>query len=91
MCFPTKWIYGSIGLCLLGGCALWQEANAPLVPAGGVQEAQVQLVAQKPAADYRVMLGFSRPYPFRRSSLRNSRAKITESIPNAAKISIGRV
>lgn len=51
MCFPTKWIYGSIGLCLLGGCALWQEANAPLVPAGGVQEANVQLVAQKPAAD----------------------------------------
>lgn len=39
-----------MGLCLLGGCALWQETQAPVVPADGVQVEGVTLVAQPPAA-----------------------------------------
>lgn len=45
-----KWLYGCVGLCLLGGCALWQETQAPVVPADGVQVEGVTLVAQPPAA-----------------------------------------
>lgn len=40
-----------MGLCWLSGCALWQQAQAPLVPADGVQVDNVRLVAQKPAVD----------------------------------------
>lgn len=40
-----------MGLCWLSGCALWQQAQAPLVPTDGVQVDNVRLVAQKPAVD----------------------------------------
>ena len=49
MHLPNKWLYGSVGLFLLGGCALWQEAQAPIVPVGGVQVEGITLVAQPPA------------------------------------------
>ncbi len=49
MHLPNKWLYGSVGLFLLGGCALWQEAQAPIVPVGGVQVEGIILVAQPPA------------------------------------------
>ena len=39
-----------MGLCWLSGCALWQQAQAPLVPTDGVQVEGVTLVAQPPAA-----------------------------------------
>lgn len=44
----------SCGLCallLLGGCALWQETQAPVVPAEGLQVNDVKLLAQPPAAE----------------------------------------
>ena len=34
----------------LSGCALWQEAEAPVVPAGGMNIEGVALVEQEPAA-----------------------------------------
>ena len=44
----------SCGLCallLLGGCALLQETQAPVVPAEGLQVNDVKLLAQPPAAE----------------------------------------
>ena len=47
----TKEFFGCMVIVLgLSGCALWQEAEAPVVPAGGMNIEGVALVEQEPAS-----------------------------------------